>query len=326
MAIFSKLYEPNFDKVITEELSLIAGEEFDMAVNEATTEVYESMYLCLQDYIMLNEALMVADITIDEQAIQYVKEEVEAGKDAEAAKEEAKEDAKEKSNEVKKSFGAKVKGIADKVIKTIENLFKAFVDAIKNFFKTNVLKAHPGLKMAGYQFREGIKVKADFKDLNNLREKAKQFAYDAVNGAKKDDSEKGIEEFKKLCKIDSEKEVAVDRAFIDKAIAILESSDALIDHARKLKDVCVKAVKDAKEAETTGSQVSKIFSLYISAIKDSAKLANAALWKIVRDKGEDKKEEAKKDDAEKEDNKKEEPAAESTSYTDLFESFLGGNY
>ena len=40
MAIFSNLYEPNFDKVITEELSLIAGEEFDMAVNEATTEVY----------------------------------------------------------------------------------------------------------------------------------------------------------------------------------------------------------------------------------------------------------------------------------------------
>ena len=37
-------------------------------------------------------------------------------------------------------------------------------------------------------------------------------------------------------------------------------------------------------------------------------------------------EEAKKDNAKKEDNKKEEPAAESTSYTDLFESFLGGNY
>ena len=254
MAIFSNLYEPNFDKVITEELSLIAGEEFDMAVNEATTEVYESMYLCLQDYIMLNEALMVADITIDEQAIQYVKEEVEAGKDAEEAKEEAKEDAKEKSNEVKKSFGARVKGIADKVISTIENLFKAFVDAIRNFFKTNVLKAHPGLKMAGYQFREGIKVKADFKDLNNLREKAKQFAYDAVNGAKKDDSDKGIEEFKKLCKIDSEKEVAVDRAFIDKAISILESSDALIDHAKKLKDTCIKAVKNAKEAETTATE------------------------------------------------------------------------
>ena len=154
MAIFSNLYEAGFNGVITEDISLIAGEEFDNAVNEATTEVYESMYLCLQDYIMLNEALMVADITIDEQAIQYVKEEVEAGKDAEEAKEEAKEDAKEKSNEVKKSFGARVKGIADKVISTIENLFKAFVDAIRNFFKTNVLKAHPGLKMAGYQFRE----------------------------------------------------------------------------------------------------------------------------------------------------------------------------
>ena len=326
MAIFSNLYEASFNGVITEDISLIAGEEFDSAINEATTEVYESMYLCLQDYIMLNEALMVADITIDEQAIQYVKEEVEAGKDAEEAKEEAKENATEKSNEVKKSFGSRVRAIADKVIKTIENLFKAFVDAIRNFFKTNVLKAHPGLKMEGYQFREGIKVKADFKDLASLREKAKQFAYDAVNGAKKEDSDKGIEEFKKLCKIDSEKEVAVDRAFIDKAISILESSDALIDHAKKLKDTCIKAVKNAKEAETTGSQVSKIFSLYISAIKDSAKLANSALWKIVRDKGEDKKEEAKKDEAKKEDNKKEEPAAESTSYTDLFESFLGGNY
>lgn len=325
MAIFSNLYEAGFNGVITEDISLIAGEEFDNAVNEATTEVYESMYLCLQDYIMLNEALMVADITIDEQAIQYVKEEVEAGKDAEEAKEEAKENATEKSKEVKKSFGSRVRAIADKVIKTIENLFKAFVDAIRNFFKTNVLKAHPGLKMEGYQFREGIKVKADFKDLASLREKAKQFAYDAVNGAKKEDSDKGIEEFKKLCKIDSDKEVAVDRAFIDKAIAILESSDALIDHAKKLKDTCIKAVKNAKEAETTGSQVSKIFSLYISAIKDSAKLANAALWKIVRDKGEDKKEETKKEDN-KEDNKKEEPAAESMHYTDLFESFLGGNY
>ena len=325
MAIFSNLYEAGFNGVITEDISLIAGEEFDNAVNEATTEVYESMYLCLQDYIMLNEALMVADITIDEQAIQYVKEEVEAGKDAEEAKEEAKENATEKSKEVKKSFGSRVRAIADKVIKTIENLFKAFVDAIRNFFKTNVLKAHPGLKMEGYQFREGIKVKADFKDLASLREKAKQFAYDAVNGAKKEDSEKGIEEFKNLCKIDSDKEVAVDRAFIDKAIAILESSDALIDHAKKLKDTCIKAVKNAKEAETTGSQVSKIFSLYISAIKDSAKLANAALWKIVRDKGEDKKEETKKEDN-KEDNKKEEPAAESMHYTDLFESFLGGNY
>ena len=325
MAIFSNLYEASFNGVITEDISLIAGEEFDSAINEATTEVYESMYLCLQDYIMLNEALMVADITIDEQAIQYVKEEVEAGKDAEEAKEEAKENANEKSNEVKKSFGSRVRAIADKVIKTIENLFKAFVDAIRNFFKTNVLKAHPGLKMEGYQFREGIKVKADFKDLASLREKAKQFAYDAVNGAKKEDSDKGIEEFKKLCKIDSEKEVAVDRAFIDKAISILESSDALIDHAKKLKDTCIKAVKNAKEAETTGSQVSKIFSLYISAIKDSAKLANAALWKIVRDKGEDKKEETKKEDN-KEDNKKEEPAAESMHYTDLFESFLGGNY
>ena len=325
MAIFSNLYEASFNGVITEDISLIAGEEFDNAVNEATTEVYESMYLCLQDYIMLNEALMVADITIDEQAIQYVKEEVEAGKDAEEAKEEAKENANEKSNEVKKSFGSRVRAIADKVIKTIENLFKAFVDAIRNFFKTNVLKAHPGLKMEGYQFREGIKVKADFKDLASLREKAKQFAYDAVNGAKKEDSDKGIEEFKKLCKIDSDKEVAVDRAFIDKAISILESSDALIDHAKKLKDTCIKAVKNAKEAETTGSQVSKIFSLYISAIKDSAKLANAALWKIVRDKGEDKKEETKKEDN-KEDNKKEEPAAESMHYTDLFESFLGGNY
>ena len=179
--------------------------------------------------------------------------------------------------------------------------------------------------MAGYQFREGMKVKADFKDLASLREKAKQFAYDAVNGAKKDASDKGIEEFKNLCKIDSDKEVAVDRAFIDKAISILESSDALIDHAKKLKDTCIKAVKNAKEAETTGSQVSKIFSLYISAIKDSAKLANAALWKIVRDKGEDKKEETKKEDN-KEDNTKEEPAAESMHYTDLFESFLGGNY
>ena len=325
MAIFSNLYEASFNGVITEDISLIAGEEFDSAINEATTEVYESMYLCLQDYIMLNEALMVADITIDEQAIQYVKEEVEAGKDAEEAKEEAKENANEKSNEVKKSFGSRVRAIADKVIKTIENLIKAFVDAIRNFFKTNVLKAHPGLKMEGYQFREGIKVKADFKDLASLREKAKQFAYDAVNGAKKEDSDKGIEEFKKLCKIDSEKEVAVDRAFIDKAISILESSDALIDHAKKLKDTCIKAVKNAKEAETTGSQVSKIFSLYISAIKDSAKLANAALWKIVRDKGEDKKEETKKEDN-KEDNKKEEPAAESMHYTDLFESFLGGNY
>ena len=325
MAIFSNLYEAGFNGVITEDISLIAGEEFDNAVNEATTEVYESMYLCLQDYIMLNEALMVADITIDEQAIQYVKEEVEAGKDAEEAKEEAKENATEKSKEVKKSFGSRVRAIADKVIKTIENLFKAFVDAIRNFFKTNVLKAHPGLKMEGYQFREGIKVKADFKDLASLREKAKQFAYDAVNGAKKEDSDKGIEEFKKLCKIDSDKEVAVDRAFIDKAISILESSDALIDHAKKLKDTCIKAVKNAKEAETTGSQVSKIFSLYISAIKDSAKLANAALWKIVRDKGEDKKEETKKEDN-KEDNKKEEPAAESMHYTDLFESFLGGNY
>lgn len=325
MAIFSNLYEASFNGVITEDISLIAGEEFDSAINEATTEVYESMYLCLQDYIMLNEALMVADITIDEQAIQYVKEEVEAGKDAEEAKEEAKENANEKSNEVKKSFGSRVRAIADKVIKTIENLFKAFVDAIRNFFKTNVLKAHPGLKMEGYQFREGIKVKADFKDLASLREKAKQFAYDAVNGAKKEDSDKGIEEFKKLCKIDSDKEVAVDRAFIDKAISILESSDALIDHAKKLKDTCIKAVKNAKEAETTGSQVSKIFSLYISAIKDSAKLANAALWKIVRDKGEDKKEETKKEDN-KEDNKKEEPAAESMHYTDLFESFLGGNY
>ena len=325
MAIFSNLYEAGFNGVITEDISLIAGEEFDNAVNEATTEVYESMYLCLQDYIMLNEALMVADITIDEQAIQYVKEEVEAGKDAEEAKEEAKENANEKSNEVKKSFGSRVRAIADKVIKTIENLFKAFVDAIRNFFKTNVLKAHPGLKMEGYQFREGIKVKADFKDLASLREKAKQFAYDAVNGAKKEDSDKGIEEFKKLCKIDSDKEVAVDRAFIDKAISILESSDALIDHAKKLKDTCIKAVKNAKEAETTGSQVSKIFSLYISAIKDSAKLANAALWKIVRDKGEDKKEETKKEDN-KEDDKKEEPAAESMHYTDLFESFLGGNY
>lgn len=325
MAIFSNLYEAGFNGVITEDISLIAGEEFDNAVNEATTEVYESMYLCLQDYIMLNEALMVADITIDEQAIQYVKEEVEAGKDAEEAKEEAKENATEKSKEVKKSFGSRVRAIADKVIKTIENLFKAFVDAIRAFFKTNVLKAHPGLKMEGYQFREGIKVKADFKDLASLREKAKQFAYDAVNGAKKEDSDKGIEEFKKLCKIDSEKEVAVDRAFIDKAISILESSDALIDHAKKLKDTCIKAVKNAKEAETTGSQVSKIFSLYISAIKDSAKLANAALWKIVRDKGEDKKEETKKEDN-KEDNKKEEPAAESMHYTDLFESFLGGNY
>lgn len=325
MAIFSNLYEASFNGVITEDISLIAGEEFDNAVNEATTEVYESMYLCLQDYIMLNEALMVADITIDEQAIQYVKEEVEAGKDAEEAKEEAKENATEKSKEVKKSFGSRVRAIADKVIKTIENLFKAFVDAIRNFFKTNVLKAHPGLKMEGYQFREGIKVKADFKDLASLREKAKQFAYDAVNGAKKEDSDKGIEEFKKLCKIDSEKEVAVDRAFIDKAISILESSDALIDHAKKLKETCIKAVKNAKEAETTGSQVSKIFSLYISAIKDSAKLANAALWKIVRDKGEDKKEETKKEDN-KEDNKKEEPAAESMHYTDLFESFLGGNY
>ena len=325
MAIFSNLYEASFNGVITEDISLIAGEEFDSAINEATTEVYESMYLCLQDYIMLNEALMVADITIDEQAIQYVKEEVEAGKDAEEAKEEAKENATEKSKEVKKSFGSRVRAIADKVIKTIENLFKAFVDAIRNFFKTNVLKAHPGLKMEGYQFREGIKVKADFKDLASLREKAKQFAYDAVNGAKKEDSDKGIEEFKKLCKIDSDKEVAVDRAFIDKAISILESSDALIDHAKKLKDTCIKAVKNAKEAETTGSQVSKIFSLYISAIKDSAKLANAALWKIVRDKGEDKKEETKKEDN-KEDNKKEEPAAESMHYTDLFESFLGGNY
>ena len=325
MAIFSNLYEASFNGVITEDISLIAGEEFDMAVNEATTEVYESMYLCLQDYIMLNEALMVADITIDEQAIQYVKEEVEDGKDAEEAKEEAKENANEKSNEVKKSFGSRVRAIADKVIRTIENLFKAFVDAIRNFFKTNVLKAHPGLKMQGYQFREGIKVKADFKDLASLREKAKQFAYDAVNGAKKDDSDKGIAAFKELCKIDSDKEVAVDRAFIDKAIAILESSDALIDHAKKLKDTCIKAVKNAKEAEATGSQVSKIFSLYISAIKDSAKLANAALWKIVRDKGEDKKEETKKEDN-KEDNKKEEPAAESTNYTDLFESFLGGNY
>ena len=325
MAIFSNLYEAGFNGVITEDISLIAGEEFDNAVNEATTEVYESMYLCLQDYIMLNEALMIADITIDEQAIQYVKEEVEEGKDAEEAKEEAKETANEKSTEVKKSFGSRVRAIADKVIKTIENLFKAFVDAIRNFFKTNVLKAHPGLKMAGYQFREGIKVKADFKDLTQLREKAKQFAYDAVNGAKKEDSDKGIEEFKKLCKIDSDKEVAVDRAFIDKAISILESSDALIDHAKKLKDTCIKAVKNAKEAETTGSQVSKIFSLYISAIKDSAKLANAALWKIVRDKGEDKKEETKKEDN-KEENKNEEPAAESMHYTDLFESFLGGNY
>lgn len=325
MAIFSNLYEAGFNGVITEDVSLIAGEELDHAINEATTEVYESMYLCLQDYIMLNEALMIADITIDEQAIQYVKEEVEEGKDAEEAKEEAKETANEKSTEVKKSFGSRVKAIADKVIKTIENLFKAFVDAIRAFFKTNVLKAHPGLKMAGYQFREGIKVKADFKDLTQLREKAKQFAYDAVNGAKKDASDKVIEEYKKLCKIDSDKEVAVDRAFIDKAISILESSDALIDHAKKLKDTCIKAVKNAKEAETTGSQVSKIFSLYISAIKDSAKLANAALWKIVRDKGEDKKEETKKEDN-KEENKNEEPAAESMHYTDLFESFLGGNY
>ena len=297
----------------------------------AQEDMYQACYESFVDCLKIDEALMMTDLAVNHEIMTAVKEAADAEtepEDKKAAADDAKADATEKaSGKVKgalQSAGKKVSGAIEYVKNKGIALFNKFIAFFRKTFKLDALTSYRSeIEKADLT---GIAIKTGLPNLEAgramLKRKETQ-AYEAVQrpvGAEKIDFKGAPAEVSKAFGASKERTV-VDRAFVNKAIALIEKKDETIKGIEADKatfeKLCNAAIKTCQSMGENGASSAaalqaicagmlKCYNVYMSNVKKAASVANTVLIAIAKGKAKkasdklDKKEGKKK---EKENNK-----------------------
>lgn len=309
----------------------------------AQEDMYQACYESFVDCLKIDEALMMTDLAVNHEIMTAVKEAADAEtepEDKKAAADDAKADATEKaSGKVKgalQSAGKKVSGAIEYIKNKGIALFNKFIAFFRKTFKLDALTSYRSeIEKADLT---GISIKTGLPNLEAGRAMVKRKetqAYEAVQrpvGAEKIDFKGAPAEVSKAFGASKERTV-VDRAFVNKAIALIEKKDETIKGIEADKatfeKLCNAAIKTCQSMGEKGASSAaalqaicasmlKCYNIYMSNVKKSASVANTVLLAIAKGKAKkasdrlDKKEGKKKE----KENKKKETTQESTELLD----------
>lgn len=297
----------------------------------AQEDMYQACYESFVDCLKIDEALMMTDLAVNHEIMTAVKEAADAEtepEDKKAAADDAKADATEKaSGKVKGALHSAGKKVSS-AIEYIKNkgiaLFNKFIAFFRKTFKLDALTSYRSeIEKADLT---GISIKTGLPNLEAGRAMVKRKetqAYEAVQrpvGAEKIDFKGAPAEVSKAFGASKERTV-VDRAFVNKAIALIEKKDETIKGIEADKatfeKLCNAAIKTCQSMGENGASSAaalqaicagmlKCYNVYMSNVKKAASVANTVLIAIAKGKAKkvsdrlDKKEGKKK---EKENNK-----------------------
>ena len=346
--IFSKLCES------TNVQGMYADDYFEMADVEATFEEYA---LINQSLNMCMEALMIADITIDEQMLSTVSEAILIeGADPADAEADAQQVSGEESEKVSGSFKAKVKTLVDKTKSAFANFSSKVKSGLSSAFKNDAIEKY-GEALANYTVGEKeIKVNAVLPNLKAGDSAAKKAVKTCLSMIKNPyrkygaDSYPSIETVRAAYNTKAKGESIVSKKLVDQCMTILKNKSTIIGEIdadeKMMNETCTaassaigKVTKESSSAahiiEKCTNLIAKILTVKTNAYKEAAKTANSILNKVgsgkaekATDKANAKAEKAQaKADAKAarkaaKEAEKGEPAQES--YNDLFTRFLNG--
>lgn len=297
----------------------------------AQEDMYQACYESFVDCLKIDEALMMTDLAVNHEIMTAVKEAADAEtepEDKKAAADDAKADATEKaSGKVKGALHSAGKKVSS-AIEYIKNkgiaLFNKFIAFFRKTFKLDALTSYRSeIEKADLT---GISIKTGLPNLEAGRAMVKRKetqAYEAVQrpvGAEKIDFKGAPAEVSKAFGASKERTV-VDRAFVNKAIALIEKKDETIKGIEADKatfeKLCNAAIKTCQSMGENGASSAaalqaicasmlKCYNVYMTNVKKAASVANTVLIAIAKGKAKkasdrlDKKEGKKK---EKENNK-----------------------
>lgn len=340
--IFSKLYES------TGANEMYADDYFEMADVNA---VYEEYAFINQGLNMCMEALMISDITIDEQMLDIMSEAILfEGADPEDAQSDAEAAAGEESEKVSCSFKQKVLGLLGKAKNSFTNFASKVKAGLQSLFKNDAMEKY-GEALANYVPGEmEIKVKQTLPNLKAGDAAVKKGVRVCLNMIKNPfrhygpDSYPDVKAVKAIYSGRESNESVVSKKLVQQCMTIIKNKSAMYNEVEKdinLADQAHDAARSAigkttKETSSACKIINKAHSVLCelltakqNAYKEAAKISNTILNKIGSGKAEKNqmKANAKADKkaakyAAKHTNDEAEPAEES--YNDLFTRFLNG--
>lgn len=340
--IFSKLYES------TGINGMYADDYFEMADVNA---VYEEYAFINQGLNMCMEALMISDITIDEQILDIMSEAILfEGADPEDAQSDAEQAASEESEEVSSSFKQKMLGILARVKTSFTNFASKVKAGLQSLFKNDAMEKY-GEALANYVPGEmEIKVKQTLPNLKAGDAAVKKGVRQCLNMIKNPykqygpDSYPDVKAVKALYAGRESNESVVTKKLVQQCMTIIKNKSAMYDEIEKDMDlvdqvytVARKAIgKVTRESSSACKIINKADNILYelltakqNAYKEAAKISNTILNKIGSGKAakHQMKVNARAEKkaaryAAKHANDEAEPAEES--YNDLFTRFLNG--
>ena len=328
------------------------GEVLESVSNEG---IYQA---CAESHFgmcKLCEAIMMADVALEESVYDQLLEADESDasqEEKEEKKEEVKAEANEKAEGAKESFKEKALALIEKIKKAAIDFYEKLVAAFRKAFRMDALVAHTEAELEGLTIPAGAKVKLELpnlaegnkivdaavKMLESFLTSALSDGTDPVNFGKNLEEKANVEKVRAAYKASEATEIAISKEQIRGSIAFLKKKEEMLKSIDAEKDMVVKACESAaktlkaskegdvsklaKVVEGCCSRISKMLSIKASMYKEAYSAHNKYLFAAVKvSKGEAKADAKEEKPAEEKPAEGKEEATKESSALDMWFNF-----